>query len=117
MNKTTMNAEVFTACLGTSSEGKPEPRIDFHMPAGVEYGTAMTWIEKVSGAVELATPNGERWEIYLGYFREFSSGRVLLELAEGTAAEAERAMAILRSVAATLSNRPRIVAQWLWDQE
>jgi hypothetical protein len=47
--------------------------------------------------IELATPASERWGVNTEDFNE--SGRVYLELADATAAEAARGLALLKKLA------------------
>jgi hypothetical protein len=54
-------------------------------------------IHKLAAEVELATPEHERWVVETETLYE-GRGRVYLELADGTPAEAERGMAMLKKL-------------------
>ena len=54
-------------------------------------------LHKLAADVELATPERERWIVQTESFYD-ARGRVYLELADATPAEAERGMAMLRKL-------------------
>ena len=54
-------------------------------------------LHKLAADVELATPERERWIVQAETFYD-SRGRVYLELADATPAEAERGMAMLKKL-------------------
>jgi hypothetical protein len=54
-------------------------------------------LHKLAADVELATPERERWSVQTESFYD-ARGRVYLELADATPAEAERGMALLKKL-------------------
>ena len=54
-------------------------------------------IHKLAADLELATPERERWSVPTETFYD-ARGRVYLELADATPAEAERGMALLKTL-------------------
>jgi hypothetical protein len=85
MTKTVSQAE--------SRYGTPEPQIELRFPKGTSYRVVKAVLHKLAADVELATPANERWCVNTEDFNE--SGRVYLELADATPAEAARGMALL----------------------
>ena len=73
--------------------GTPEPQIALRFPKGTSYRVVKAALHKLAADVELATPANERWCVNTEEFNE--SGRVYLELAEATPAEAARGTAML----------------------
>ena len=55
-------------------------------------------LHKLAADVELATPERERWIVQTESFYD-ARGRVYLELADATRAEAERGLALLKTIA------------------
>lgn len=54
-------------------------------------------LHKLAAEVELTTPERERWIVQTESFYD-ARGRVYLELADATSAEAERGMAVLKKL-------------------
>src|SRR5688572_32494893 len=118
MSTNAKKSQSFNVNLYTNSDGKPEPQIEFDMPPGTDYGTVMDALHRVAGAVEIATQEGERWELYVEPFSApRSGGRIFLELAEATAEEAERATVVLRAMVALMGDRPRFFTKWRSSEE
>jgi hypothetical protein len=82
---------------GESRYGTPEPQIALRFPKGTNYRVLKAALHKLAADVELATPASERWCVNTEDFNK--SGRVCLELADATPAEAERGMALLTKLA------------------
>src|SRR5690606_15004618 len=80
-----------------SRYGTPEPQIKLHFPKGTNYRVVKAALHKLAAEIELATPASERWCVSTEDFNE--SGRVYLELADATPAEAARGMALLTKLA------------------
>ena len=91
---TTKNTQATkTVSQGESSYGSPEPQIALRFPKGTSYRVVKAALHKLAADVELATPANERWCVNTEEFNE--SGRVYLELADATLAEAARGTAML----------------------
>jgi hypothetical protein len=94
-NTTTKNTQA-TVSQGESRYGNPEPQIALLFPKGTSYRVVKAALHKLAADVELATPANESWCVNTEDFNE--SGRVYLELADATPAEAARGMAILKKM-------------------
>jgi hypothetical protein len=83
---------------GTSHDApaEDEPQIALRFPKGTSYRVVKATLHKLAAEIELATPAGERWCVNTEDFNE--SGRVYLELADATPAEAARGMAMLKTL-------------------
>ena len=77
--------------------GTPEPQIALRFPKGTSYRVVKAALHKLAADVELATPERERWIVQTESFYD-ARGRVYLELADATPAEAERGMAMLKKL-------------------
>jgi hypothetical protein len=86
-----------TVSQGESRYGSPEPQIALRFPKGTSYRAVKAALHKLAADAELATPASERWCVNTEDFNE--SGRVYLELADATPAEAARGMAMLTKLA------------------
>jgi hypothetical protein len=86
-----------TVSQGESRYGSPEPQIALRSPKGTSYRAVKAALHKLAADAELATPASERWCVNTEDFNE--SGRVYLELADATPAEAARGMAMLTKLA------------------
>ena len=106
-----------------SRYGTPEPQIALRFPKGTSYRVVKAALHKLAAEIELATPASERWCVNTEDFNE--SGRVYLELADATPAEAARGIS-LRIVTGNcygeeriqLLNRTRILVmlhQYRWS--
>ena len=84
-----------TVSQGESRYGTPEPQIALRFPTGTSYRVVKAALHKLAADVELATPERERWIVQTESFYD-ARGRVYLELADATPAEAERGMAMLK---------------------
>jgi hypothetical protein len=76
--------------------GTPEPQIALRFPKGTSYRVVKAALHKLAAEIELATPASESWCVNTEDFNE--NGRVYLELADATPADAERGMALLNSL-------------------
>lgn len=85
-----------TVSQGDSRYGSPEPQIALRFPKGTSYRVVKAALHKLAADVEMATPASESWCVNFEDFNE--SGRVYLELADATPAEAERGMALLKTL-------------------
>lgn len=86
-----------TVSQGESCYGTSEPQIALRFPKGTSCRVVKAVLHKLAADVELATPANERWCVNTEDYNE--SGRVYLELADATPAEAARGMALLEKVA------------------
>jgi len=94
MNTTTKNTRATkTVSQGESRYETPEPQIALRFPKGTSYRVVKAALHKLAAEIELATPASESWIVQTDEFNE--SGRVYLELADATPAEAARRMALL----------------------
>lgn len=85
-----------TVSQGESRYGTPEPQIALRFPKGTSYRVVKAELHKLAAEIELATPASERWCVNTEDFNEI--GRVYLELADATPAEAARGMAALTNL-------------------
>lgn len=81
---------------GESRYGTPEPQIALRFPKGTSYRVVKAALHWLAAEIELATPVSERWCVNTEDYNE--SGRVYLELADSTPGEAERGMALLKTL-------------------
>ena len=86
-----------TISQGEAQYGTPEPQLEIRFPKGAHHRQVGAAIHKLAAEVELATPEHERWIVETETLYE-GRGRVYLELADGTPAEAERGMAMLKKL-------------------
>lgn len=94
MSTTTKSTQATkTVSQGESRYGTPEPQIALRFPKGTSYRVVKAALHKLAAEIELATPASERWCVNTEDFNE--SGRVYLELADATPAEAARGMALI----------------------
>ena len=97
MSTTTKNTQATKAVSqGESRYGTPEPQIALRFPKGTSYRVVKAALHKLAAEIELATPASERWCVNTEDCNE--SGRVYLELADATPAEAARGMALLEKL-------------------
>ena len=94
---TTKNTQATTTeSQGESRYGTPEPQIALRFPKGTSHRVVKAARHQLAAEIELATLASERWCVNAEDFNE--SGRVYLELADATPAEATRGMAMLRKL-------------------
>jgi hypothetical protein len=87
-----MHVKAFVSCpRGPRRAALPIPEAK-----GTSYRVVKAALHKLAAEIELATPAGERWCVNTEDFNE--SGRVYLELADATPAEAARGMALLEEL-------------------
>jgi hypothetical protein len=91
------NTVTKTVSQGESRYGTPEPQIALRFPKGTHHRVVKAALHKLAAEIELATPASERWCVNIEDYNE--SGRVYLELADATPAEAARGTALLEKVA------------------
>jgi hypothetical protein len=97
MSTTTKNTQTATTVSqGESRYGTPEPQLALRFPKGTSYRVVKAALHKLAAEIELATPASERWCVNTEDFND--GGRVYLELADATPAEAERGMALLKKL-------------------
>ncbi len=82
---------------GESRYGTAEPQIEIRLPKGTSHRLVSAALHKLAADVELATPERERWVVQTESFYD-ARGRVYLELADATPAEADRGLAVLRKL-------------------
>jgi len=82
---------------GESRHGTAEPQIEIRCPKGTNHRLVNVALHKLAADVELATPERERWIVQTESFYD-ARGRVYLELADATPAEAERGLALLNKL-------------------
>jgi hypothetical protein len=99
MRTTSQNTQTTkTVSQGESRYGTAEPQIEIRLPKGTNQRLVNAALHKLAADVELATPERERWIVQTESFYD-ARGRVYLELADATPAEAERGMAMLEKLA------------------
>jgi hypothetical protein len=86
-----------TVSQGESRYGACEPQIELRFPTGTHHREISAALHKLAADVELATSARERWVVQTENCSTIhgASGRVYLELADATPAEAARGMALL----------------------
>ena len=90
MRTTSRNTQTTkTVSQGESRYGTAEPQIELRLPKGTSHRLVSAALHKLAADVELATPERERWIVQTESFYD-ARGRVYLELADATPAEAER---------------------------
>jgi hypothetical protein len=99
MTKKLMRGATLTARLGESQYGTPEPCIEVRFLDQVRYRVRSAALHALAAEIEAATAATDHWCVELAD-GNYESGRVWLELADGTGEEAERGMALLRRVLA-----------------
>ena len=98
MQTTSQNTQTTkTVSQGESRYGTAEPQIEIRLPKGTNHRMVNATLHKLAAAVELATPERERWIVQTESFFD-ARGRVYLEPADATPAEAERGMALLKKL-------------------
>jgi Ser-tRNA(Ala) deacylase AlaX len=101
MNSTTkkkaMSGATITAGMVTSRYANPEPQLEVRMPKGTSFRRLHAALHLLAAEVELATAAGEAWIIQTDATSD-ERGRLYLELAEATEAEAKRGLALLQQV-------------------
>ena len=99
MRTTSQNTQTTkTVSQGESRYGTAEPQIEIRFPKGTSYRVVKAALHKLAAEIELATPASERWCVNTEDYNE--SGRVYLELADATPADAARGMAMLKKLVA-----------------
>jgi hypothetical protein len=99
MRTTSQNTQTTkTVSQGESRYVTAEPQIEIRLPKGTNHRRVNAALHKLAADVELATPEKERWIAQTESFYD-ARGRVYLELADATPAEAERGMAVLTTLA------------------
>jgi hypothetical protein len=99
MNTTTRKltkAASMMAKMGQSEYGTLQPQLDVRFPRGTHYRVLTAALHALAADVELATPPTLHWCVQMDAGNE--SGRVYLELADGTEDEAKRGLALLRGM-------------------
>jgi hypothetical protein len=99
MTKKLLKGATLTVLLGKSEYGTPEPRVEVRFPAEARYRVRSAALHALAAEIEAATPATDHWCVELAD-GNYESGRVWLELARGTGDEAERGLALLRSMLA-----------------
>jgi hypothetical protein len=100
MNNTTNQAiEGATMTVGQTKSryGNPEPQVEVRMPKGSHHRRLNAALHLLAADAELATSTAERWVVQTETTSD-ERGRLYLELADATPAEAEQAMAMLRRI-------------------
>lgn len=87
--------------LRESRYGTPQPALQLSFPRSTHHRHVAAAQHLVAALIEVATPATGAWGVYVDWGGD-ASGWVWLELVDGTAAEAERAMVVLRDVAGRL---------------
>ena len=77
--------------------GIPEPQIEIRLVKCAHHRLVSATLHKLAADVEIATPVRENWIVQIERLHD-GRGRVYLELADGTPAEAERGMAMLKKM-------------------
>ncbi len=98
MRTTNQNTQTTkTVSQSQSRYGTAEPQIELRLPKGASHRLVSAAIHKLAADLELATPERERWLVQTETFYD-ARGRVYIELADATPAEAERGMALLKTL-------------------
>ncbi|MGE5785442.1 MAG: hypothetical protein ACM3ZE_12660, partial [Myxococcales bacterium] len=78
--------------------GIPQPTVRVALPKGTPYRYLKATLHALAVELELATPAGESWCVEIAPVGDVT-GTIVIELIQGTPAEAARAMALLQQVA------------------
>jgi len=98
MRTTSQNTQTTkTVSQGESRYGTAEPQIELGLHKGTSHRQVNAALHKLAADVELATPERERWVVQTESFYD-ARGRVYLELADATPAEAEPGMTMLKKL-------------------
>jgi len=98
MRTTSQNAQTTTTVnQGESRYGTAVPQIEIRLPKRTSHRLVNAAVHKLAADVELATPERERWVVQTESFYD-ARGRVYVELADATPAEAERGMAVFKKL-------------------
>ena len=98
MRTTSQNTQTTkTVSQGESRYGNAEPQIEIRLPKRTSHRLVNAAVHKLAADVELATPERERWVVQTESFYD-ARGRVYVELADATPAEAERGMAVFKKL-------------------
>ena len=84
--------------LAASRYGTPIPTLRVSMPKTAHHRHLAVALHQIAADLELAIPSNEGWPVTVETSSDYR-GAIVLELLNGTAEEAERAMAVLRKVA------------------
>ncbi len=98
MSTTSQNTTTKTVSQGESRYGNPEPQIELRFAKGTSHRAVSAALHKLAAEVELTTSESERWIVQTESFYD-ARGRVYLELADATPAEAARGLALLKKLA------------------
>ena len=93
-----LKSATLTVELAASSYGTPVPTLSVTMPVGSNHRHLAVALHLIAADIELAIPSNEGWPVTVETSSDYR-GAIVLELLNGTAEEAERAMAVLRKVA------------------
>ncbi|HEY1697929.1 MAG TPA: hypothetical protein VGG39_37475 [Polyangiaceae bacterium] len=99
MTKRLLKGATSMVVLAKSQYGTPEPCIEVRFPTEVGYRARSAALHALAAEVEARTERSDTWCVQLED-GNYESGRVWLELVDGTDAEAGRGMALLRRVIA-----------------
>jgi hypothetical protein len=98
MRTTSQNTQATkTVSQGESRYATAEPQIEIRPPKRASHRLVSAALLKLAADVVLAAPERERWIVQTESFYD-ARGRVYLEFADATPAEAERGMAILTTL-------------------
>ena len=97
MNRILKSATI-TVELAASRYGTPAPTLWVTMPKTAHHRHLAVALHLIAADIELAIPSNEGWPVTVETSSDYR-GAIVLELLNGTAEEAERAMAVLRKVA------------------
>lgn len=98
MNATTRPVMTITVSLAKSEYGTPRPELEIRLPKGTHFRQVSAALHVIAARIELATPVREGWVVETAALYD-AGGRIWLELVKGDDAEAERGMALLRTLA------------------
>jgi hypothetical protein len=88
----------YRVTMSHSRYGHPEPRIEVRFEKGTSFRKVHAALHLLAAAVELATPDGERWIAQMVASSADCAGWIYLELSQATEDEARRGLAMLHSV-------------------
>ncbi|WP_437298192.1 hypothetical protein [Sorangium sp. So ce426] len=94
-SKTTQSTKMVSQ--GQRRHGTAEPQIELGLSKGTSHSLVTAALNKLDAAVELTTPECDRWIVHTASVYD-ARGYVYLELADVTRAEAERGMAMLKKL-------------------
>jgi hypothetical protein len=92
-----VDAATITTTQAASPFGSREPRVEVRMRKDATHRELQAVLHLIAAEIAMTTPATEKWSIRIEQVAD-DRGRVCIALLDGTQAEADRAMEVLRRV-------------------